>query len=97
MITIGDLELHCNSHSLFRNGEEIQLTPREFQLLELLARNRGQVIPREIIYERVWGYEAEVTSNTIDAFVRLLRKKIDLPGQQKLIHNVRGVGYKLEA
>jgi DNA-binding response OmpR family regulator len=95
-ITIGDLELQCNSHSLYRNGEEIQLTPREFQLLELLARNRGQVIPREVIYERVWGYEADVTSNTIDAFVRLLRKKIDRPGQKKLISNVRGVGYKLE-
>lgn len=97
IITIGDLELHCNSHTLFRSGEEIQLTPREFQLLELLARNRGQVIPRETIYERVWGYDAEVTSNTIDAFVRLLRKKIDLPGEKKLIYNVRGVGYKLEA
>lgn len=96
-IKIGNLELHCNSHTFIRNGEEIQLTPREFQLLELLARNRGQVIPREVIYERVWGYEADVTSNTIDAFVRLLRKKIDRPGQKKLISNVRGVGYKLEA
>jgi len=97
VITIGDLKLYCNSHTLYRNGEEIQLTPREFQLLELLARNQGQVIPREVIYERVWGYEADVTNNTIDAFVRLLRKKIDRHGQKKHIHNVRGVGYKLEA
>ncbi|WP_027417298.1 response regulator transcription factor [Aneurinibacillus terranovensis] len=96
IIQVADLVLHCNQRSIIKKGKEIRLTPREFQLLELLARNRGQVIPRDIILDRIWGYDSEVTSNTLDAFVRLLRKKIDRPGENKLIQNVRGVGYKLE-
>ncbi|WP_286885716.1 response regulator transcription factor [Aneurinibacillus sp. UBA3580] len=96
VIPIRDLLLNCNQRSVQRNGEDIQLTPREFQLLELLARNRGHIVPRDTILDRVWGYDAEVSSNTLDAFVRLLRKKIDRPGESTLIRNVRGIGYKLE-
>lgn len=96
-ITIADLVVHCTQHTVERNGTVIQLTPREFQLLELLLRNRGHIVPREIIFDRIWGYDADVSSNTLDAFVRLLRKKIEQPGERKLIHNVRGVGYKFEA
>lgn len=95
-ITAGDLTLCCTQHTLERNGAVIQLTPREFQLLELLLRNQGQVVPRDVILDRIWGYDTDVSSNTLDAFVRLLRKKIDTAGERKLIHNVRGIGYRLE-
>lgn len=97
IITVNDLELHIAKRTVYRKGSEIYLTPKEFQLLELLMRNRDQVIPRDLIIDRIWGYDAEVTNNNLDAFVRLLRKKIDRPGERKMIHNVRGIGYKLEA
>ncbi len=97
VVTVNDLELHIAKRTVYRKGTEIYLTPKEFQLLELLMRNRGQVIPRDLIIDRIWGYDAEVTNNNLDAFVRLLRKKIDRQGERKLIHNVRGIGYKLEA
>lgn len=77
--------------------KEIQLSGREFQLLELLARNRNAVVPREVIIDRVWGLETEISSNTLDAYVHLLRKKLGLPADGVMITNVRGVGYKLEA
>lgn len=96
IIQVADLVLDCNSHSVFRYDNEIRLTPREFQLMELLMRNYSQVIPKELILERIWGYEATVTMNTLEAFVRLLRKKINCSNHPKLIHNIRGVGYKLE-
>ncbi|WP_027414965.1 response regulator transcription factor [Aneurinibacillus terranovensis] len=97
VIQLDNLVIRCTEHTIHRNGEEIQLTPREYQLFELLARNRGQIIRRDVILERIWGYDAEVTSNALDALVRLLRKKIDRPGERKLIQNVRGIGYKVEA
>lgn len=97
IITVENLTLNRTSHTVERDGVEIYLTPREYQLLELLMINAGQVVPREVIYERIWGFDGEVSNNTIDAFVRLLRKKIDKRHQKKLIHNVRGLGYKLEA
>ncbi|MFT9849942.1 response regulator transcription factor [Aneurinibacillus sp. REN35] len=96
IIQIGELSLDCRQRIIQRGMETIQLTPREFQLLELLARNHGYTVPRDTILDRVWGYDAEVTSNTLDAFVRLLRKKIDCPNCPTLIRNVRGIGYKLE-
>ncbi|MBN6186852.1 response regulator transcription factor [Aneurinibacillus sp. BA2021] len=96
IMQLGDLSLDCRQRIVQRGLETIQLTPREFQLLELLVRNHGHTVPRDTILDRVWGYDAEVTSNTLDAFVRLLRKKIDHPDGPTLIRNVRGVGYKLE-
>ena len=65
-------------------------------MLELLAQNNGQVLAKELLLDRVWGLENEVTPNNLEAYVRLLRKKIDFPGEPVLIHNVRGIGYKLE-
>lgn len=80
-----------------RCGEkEIQLSPREFQLLDLLMQNKGQVLPREIILERIWGYDSDVSMKTIDATVKLLRKKLDSIGKSVLLHSIRGVGYKIE-
>ena len=80
-----------------RCGEkEIQLSPREFQLLDLLLQNKGQVLPREVILERIWGYDSDVSMKIIDATVKLLRKKLDSIGKYDLLHSVRGVGYKIE-
>jgi len=70
----------------------VSLTPREFSLLELLMRNHGRVITRDSILESVWGFDSDVAGNTIEAFVRLLRLKVDTT-DPKLIHTVRGVGY----
>lgn len=95
-IRAADFVLDCTSHSIFCHGSEIRLTPREFQLMELLIRNYGKVVPKEIIIDRIWGYEATVTINTLEAFVRLLRKKLECSQHQQLIHTIRGVGYKLE-
>lgn len=94
---IKDLILNRNSHSVRLGSEEIQLSPREFQLLDLLVQNKGQVIPREVILERIWGFDSEVAPKTIDATVKLIRKKLDLLGKQELIQSIRGVGYKIES
>lgn len=93
---IMDLVLNRNSHQVRLGSEEIQLSPREFQLLDLLVQNKGQVIPREVILERIWGFDSDVAPKTIDATVKLIRKKLDLLGKQELIQSIRGVGYKIE-
>ncbi|SDF33218.1 response regulator transcription factor [Sporolituus thermophilus] len=95
IVQVGDLVLNRTTRVVRRGAREIQLTGREFQMLDLLVQNRGKVVPREVILDRVWGLESEVSSNNLDAYVRLLRKKIDFPGEEKLIHNIRGIGYKL--
>ncbi|MCZ0754970.1 winged helix-turn-helix domain-containing protein, partial [Anoxybacillus sp. J5B_2022] len=71
----------------------IQLTNREFQLMELFMRHPNQILPRELIIERVWGLNSDISNNNIDSFIRLLRKKLEDDGT--LIQNIRGVGYKL--
>lgn len=96
IVQIGSLTLHRSTRSVSRNQIEIQLTSREFQLLDLLVQNRGMVIPREVILDRIWGLESNISSNNLDAYVRLLRKKISLSEEDVVIQNVRGVGYKLE-
>lgn len=96
IIQIQGLEINRNHHAIYRNGLEIQLSPREFQLLDLLVQNRGQVLTREIILDRVWGYDTDVTRNSIDAYIKLLRKKVDVPNHPTLIRSVRGVGYTIE-
>ncbi|MFC0296876.1 response regulator transcription factor [Geobacillus jurassicus] len=84
--------LNRTSHTLHRGDEEIFLTPREFQLLDLLVQNQGQVVPRETMLDRVWGWDADVSMKTIDATIKLLRKKL----KDDVIQTVRGVGYKIE-
>ncbi|WP_379969408.1 response regulator transcription factor [Ectobacillus sp. sgz5001026] len=96
IVTIHHLTLNRTSHAVFQGNEEILLTPREFQLFDLLVQNQGQVLPREIILDRIWGYDADVSVKTIDATVKLLRKKLNIPRQQGWIQSIRGVGYKLE-
>ena len=91
-LEVADVKLDPASREVLRGGDRINLTPREYSLLELLMRNPGRVIGRETILESVWGYGCDVNENTLEAFVRLLRLKIEVH-EPKLIHTVRGVGY----
>jgi two-component system, OmpR family, response regulator MprA len=93
--SVADLEVDSGTREVRRGGKSVSLTRTEYNLLELLLRSAGRVVPREQIIETVWGYGAEVESNTLDAFVSSLRSKIDPPGKPRLIHTVRGVGYAL--
>src|SRR5271165_843750 len=94
-LQVGDLRLDPASHSVSRAGKEVNLTPREFTLLELFMRNHGRVISRETILESVWGFDTGIAENTLEVFMRQLRLKIDT-GEPKLIRTVRGFGYKLQ-
>ena len=95
VITLADLTLNLNTHVLKRNDSIIELTKKEYHLLELLFRNHNQVLTRELLFEKLWGFDTEVSDNALDALVKLVRKKIDLPGIPSLIQNVRGIGYKV--
>jgi DNA-binding response OmpR family regulator len=95
-LEVADVKLDPASREVTRGGQQVNLTPREYSLLELLMRNPGRVIGRETILESVWGYGCDVNENTLEAFVRLLRLKIDIQAP-KLIHTVRGVGYVMRA
>ncbi|MCY8233934.1 response regulator transcription factor [Priestia endophytica] len=91
-----DMVLNRTSQTILQDDQEIQLSPREFQLLDLLLQNRGQVLPRELILDRIWGYDTDVSIKTIDATVKLLRKKLGQFGKHDMIQSIRGVGYKCE-
>jgi DNA-binding response OmpR family regulator len=91
---VADLKLDPASREVTRGSESINLTPREFSLLELLMRNHGRVVGRDTILNDVWGYGSDVNENTVEAFVRLLRLKVDTR-QPKLIQTVRGIGYMM--
>lgn len=97
IITIGDFTLNRTAKVLKKQDQVIQLAPREFQIFDLLAQNVGIVVPRDVILDRIWGLEADVTSNNIDTYMKILRKKLDTSDAQDIIKTVRGVGYKLEA
>jgi DNA-binding response OmpR family regulator len=96
-LEVGPVRLDPATHEVFRAGEALSLTRTEYLLLEFLMRRAGQVVPRTTLIEGVWGYDREVEGNTLDAFVRLLRAKIESPAGPKLIHTVRGVGYMARA
>ena len=97
VLEVQDLVLDLTSHRSFRAGREVYLSVTEFRLLELLARNAGRIVSRHEILSNVWGPGREVSENTLDAFVRLLRKKVDDGVELKLIHTHRGFGYSLGA
>jgi DNA-binding response OmpR family regulator len=92
-LEIADLILDPAKRQVFRRRHEIRLTPTEYRLLEFLMRRAGGIASRRAIVEAVWGLEADVEENTLDAFVRLLRAKVDQGHKRRLIHTVRGVGY----
>jgi len=95
VLEVRDLVLDLTSHRSFRAGEEIYLSVTEFRLVELLARNAGRIVSRHEILSNVWGPGREVSENTLDAFVRLLRKKVDDGAELRLIRTHRGFGYSL--
>ena len=97
VLEVQDLVLDAGALRTFRKGQEIHLSQTEFRLLELLVRNAGRVVSRNDILEKVWGSGREVTENTLDAFVRLLRKKVDQDAGTKLIRTHRGFGYSIGA
>lgn len=97
VVKVGDFTLNRTAKVLKKKDRVIQLSPREFQIFDLLAQNLGIVVPREIILDRIWGLESEVSSNNIDSYVKLIRKKLDLGDGSTMIQTIRGVGYKLEA
>jgi two-component system response regulator MprA len=92
-LTIGALAVHRATHEVFRNGVRIQLTKREYRLLERLTRNPGVVVSREELITSVWGSQSGVETNTLDAYVRLLRNKIEGDQRGHVIRTIRGVGY----
>ena len=96
MMDLGDFTLDRTSKVLKKGEQVIQLSPREFQIFDLLVQNMGIVVPRDIILDRSWGLESEVSSNNIDSYVKLLRKKLESADGQMIISTIRGVGYKLE-
>ena len=95
ILSVDDLHLNLNTHVVKRNGQVIELSKKEYELLELLLRNKHQVLTREIIIDRIWGFDVDITENALDALVKLVRKKVDQPGKPSIIKNVRGVGYIL--
>ena len=97
VVQVGEFTLNRTAKVLKKKDQVIQLSPREFQIFDLLAQNIGIVVPRDIILDRIWGLESEVSSNNIDSYVKLIRKKLELGDGKTMIHTIRGVGYKLEA
>ncbi len=92
---IADLSMTQSTREVRRGNRQISLTKTEYSILELLLRNAGRVISRDTLIDTVWGGSPEIESNTLDAFVRLLRAKIEHAGEAKLIHTIRGIGYSL--
>jgi len=96
-LVVGDLVLDLRAHEATRAGRALELSPKEFALLEYLMRHPGQVMSRTLILERVWDYGFDSFANVVDATVRRLRKVVDEGYDTPLIHTVRGVGYKIKA
>ncbi len=96
-IQVADLVLNTPARQASRAGTLIELTKREYDLLVLLARHSGQVLTKELIFERIWGYDNEAGLDIIKVYMTALRAKLNAGGQPDLIHTVRGVGYLLKA
>jgi len=94
-LRVADLVVNPASREVFRGEEHVSLTRTEYSLLERLMYRSGKVVSRRALIEAVWGFEREIEGNTLDAFMHLLRNKVDPPGRPKLIHTVRGVGYMI--
>ena len=97
VLTYADLVLDPAARTVHRGERPVDLTRTEYALLELLLRNAGRPLPRDVIMDRVWGWESEPTSNSLEVFVGYLRRKTEAGGEPRLIHTVRGVGYVLRS
>jgi two-component system, OmpR family, response regulator MprA len=95
VVTVGTLQIDRGARRVTRRDSEVALTKTEFELLDLLAEHQGQVLPRDIILERIWGYDFDTTSNSLDVYIGYLRRKTEQDDAPRLIHTVRGVGYVL--
>lgn len=95
ILEFGDLTLDSSTHRATRGDREIDLTAKEYDLLELFMRHPRQVMTREVIFERVWDYNFGGESNVLDVYIRYLRQKLEADGQPRLIYTIRGVGYVL--
>ncbi len=97
VLRVGDLQLDLMSRTVTRGGRDIDLLPREFQVLEYLVRNEGRVVPRAMLLQHVWDLHFDPTTNIIDVYVGRVRRKIDSQQAYPLIHTVRGVGFCIRA
>ncbi|SDW05242.1 response regulator transcription factor [Paenibacillus sp. CF384] len=96
IVTFRHFTLNRTSHQLSRDGEEILLSPREYQLLDFFLQNTGNVLTREAILNRIWGLGSDVSYKNVDVTVKMLRDKLDDSGKEPVIHSIRGVGYRFE-
>jgi DNA-binding response OmpR family regulator len=97
ILTAGDLSLNTITYEVKRGDTHIQLTGKEFALLEYMLRNQNRPLPKELIIGHVWDYDADILPNTVEVYIKYLRNKVDLPFSTPVIHTVRGFGYKLQA
>ena len=96
VLRYADLELDTGTRMAHRGAREIELSPTEYELLALFLRQPRQVLTREVIFERIWGFDFEGSSNVMEVYMGYLRKKLEMDGEPRLIHTVRGVGYVLK-
>ena len=96
VLRVADLSLDLNTHEVLRNNQKIELTNKEFSLLEYLVRNSGRPVSKEQIIAHVWDYDADILPNNIEVYISYLREKVDKPFKDKLIKTVRGLGYKID-
>jgi two-component system response regulator MprA/two-component system response regulator TrcR len=95
ILRVADLEVNTTTHEVRRGNREIELTSREYELLEFMARNPRRVLSRDLLLSRVWDQDSDLTTNLVDVYVGYLRKKVNAPGEVSLIRTVRGAGYAL--
>lgn len=95
-LKVADLELDSKTLEVKRSGKQIQLTPQEFKLLQYLMSNKGRILTREMILNRIWLYSSDIETRVVDVYMGYLRKKIDHGHSKKLLHSVRGFGYVIK-
>ncbi len=97
ILTVGNLKVDLNKHEVYKGSEKIDLTYKEFELLRILLENKGKVISRNTLLDKIWGYEYYGETRTVDVHIRYLRKKLEEDGNpEKYIQTIRGVGYKID-
>lgn len=95
-LKVGDLELDKKTLEVKRGGRPIQLTPKEFKLMQYLMSNKGRILTREMILNRIWLYSPDIETRVVDVYMGYLKKKVDRDFEKKLIHSVRGFGYTVK-
>jgi len=95
IITVGDLSLNLSTYEVTRQGKQINLSSKEYSLLECLMRHTNKILNKDQLIQHVWSYESDILPNTVEVYIRNLRQKIDQPFKTKLIKTIRGFGYKI--